>query len=652
MRLASNRNPEGHTAMSSTPAAAGLPQLPALTDLAPFVSLALLEVRGRRRIETTVRAILKIASEACGGEQDIIASKPVGGGAISGALVYAERKPPSWWPGGPDEIRYHHLIVLAKGTHVSLCASDAAFREKVAESVVTSRLAAHVPRKTMTEAFVGPEAKTAWLNGIHTASPVKADAKTLSGRSLEFAIDPLGDHTYFLSALRSRPEIAGLGQPATRTRKSGRRTIGAALGRARVWINRSKDWDDFNAQVVAVIDHLSAALPQAPAGFARLASETDGTHGLGLAYSVALLPPSLTEEDAAVSNRQAEDDMRLAYESQFTIVGAAKGGFTADVSVDGEQLGLLDVALTRRGDRFDVTCDWKDPGESDLRSALKAAFQRRGGLKIYYDDGHTFADGRIYSTRFVDAEFDWTPKSFVGFDVHREKPGGPGSKLIDAIRAQNDVSLFDFVRVRWGAKGMLACDDGAMELADFVHFDPEANSIELIHVKAAGGDPVKAAAARARKSGESATTRRPNRRLAAATSADRRISVSDYEIVTAQAIKNVRHLDRDILVERLKSSGGNAMAAATWIDGGLVPSRALLIDALERTKSTLKRKVTILQPRLTMHEITECRKEGAGTKRGSQFNQLNALMLATRAAVANLGAEFTAYADDASADGR
>lgn len=619
------------------------PQMPALSDLAPFVSVTLLTIRGGTSAGV-VGKILTTASGACGPEQDTVAPQRTGG-ATSGALIYIERKPPSWWPSGPAEIRYQYLVVLLKGAHVALCASDAAFRDKIAERVVDAGIADHVTPKTMTHAFVGPEAKTAWLNGIHTPSAVKADAKMLSGHALEFAIDPLGDHTYCLTALRSRPEIDGLQKPEAKKRKARTRTVGAAPGRARIWLSRSDNWADFNGQVIALLDHLAAGSSQAPRSFSSLANALDGIDDLGQPYAIALLPPAFVDEDAVRTSEQIEVDMRLAYDAHMKIVSGEKGEFKAEVSVNGEAVGELEVTLKRKADRFDVKCAWTDPTKSQLRTAVAAAFQRRDGLKIYYDDGRTFADGRVYSTRFVEAEFDWMPLSFAGFDVHREKPDTKGGKLIDAIRAEADFSLFDFVRVHWGAKGMLACDDGSMELADFVHFDPETARIELIHVKAAGGDPVKAAASRAKAAAVKSGARRRLAAAAVRTSADRRISVSDYEVVAAQAIKNIRNLDKNILVQRLKSSAGNEMATATWIDGSLVPSREKLIATLEKMPSTLKRKVTILQPRLTMNEIAACREDGPATKRGVQFNQLNALMLATRQAVSNLGAEFSVYAD-------
>ena len=75
-----------------------------------------------------------------------------------------------------------------------------------------------VNRTRIKDAFVGPEAKTIWLNGVHTSTAVKADSKALNGTSLEHALDPLGDQSYALSCDSKPPSrrwfTAGL--PAAR----------------------------------------------------------------------------------------------------------------------------------------------------------------------------------------------------------------------------------------------------------------------------------------------------------------------------------------------------------------------------------------------------------------------------------------------------
>jgi len=610
-------------------------KVPELADLTPYLSAALMKILGRSSARTAVEKTLAAAAALQPGTQ-LIAPKSVGPGVWSGALIYEELRSPSWWSDGPKESHLQHMTVIAKGAHLAVCASDAAFRERMVSGFFDAKLATTLPRKQMTDAFVGPEAKTAWLNGIHTPTAVKANAKMLSGSSLEYAIDPLGDHTYALSALRSCPAIQGLKQPSASTRKSGgarKRSIGAAPGRSRIWLGPSKNWDEFITQMTALLDHLTTATSQSPLGLAALADAIDGFDGLGKAHAIALLPASLTDEDATVGSEQFQENLRIAYDADFEISATSKGGFESVVSIDGEVAGTIAVTLKKSGDKFEVSSAWSDPEENEVRRSIKEAIGRRNGIKIYYDDGKTFADGRLFSTKFVEAEFGWTSKDFAGFDVHREKPTVvKGGRLIDAITAETDTSLFDFVRKEWGCKGMLACDDGSMELADFLHFDVSRMHIELIHVKAAGGSV---------RPGKST----PKRAGSGKTSADRLISVSDYEIVAAQAIKNVRHLDKDLLVVRLEQSSGHQMAAATWNNGVRVGDRKKLIDALKRAPKNLTRGVTILQPRLTIGEIEICRTIDRSTRRAVQFNQLNALMLATAQAVKSLGAEFTGIAD-------
>src|SRR5690606_13184391 len=103
-------------------------------------------------------------------------------------------------------------------------------------------------------------------------------------------------------------------------------------------------------------------------------------------------------------------------------------------------------------------------------------------------------------------------------------------------------SLFGYMVKRWGIvegqpgpSGWLACDDGSMESADFIHLDGEGRTLSLIHVKGSG-----------------------------TASATRGISVTDYEIVVGQAIKNLRHLDRGLLIEKLEAGTDHQIATATW----------------------------------------------------------------------------------------
>lgn len=594
-----------------------------LPQFRPYLAPLLMEGVGSPADDKLVEAVLQIArAEAAGGNPRQMPVRPLARKAHGGGLTYVVKRSPTWWPGGPKETHRQLLVVVAKGGRCAICASDAAFRDKVGKKLQEAKLAVGLSRAKMAKAFAGPEAKTLWLNGIHAPTGVRPDAKVLSGQALEFAIDPLDDHSYYLSALRSRPEIDGLDTASgarTGTRRGARPVVGLAPGRSRVWIGRPGEWDSFVDQAVALLDHVDTPRSQAPASFDRLAREVTSGTAIGKVYAISLLPPALLDEDVEQSAEDTALALRIAYETEFDFAPAAKGSFAADVRVSGEEIGTLHVDLKIDGSgAAALESKWSDDeADPELRQAIARTLTGNDGARIYFDNGFTYADGRIFTTAFVDQEFAWEPRDFSRYDVHREKPGAKGDKLIDAILAETDNSLFDFVREELGRTGFLACDDGSMELADFLLFEPAARHVELIHVKAAGG-------------------------------ADRKreelpISVSDFEIVAAQAIKNVRHLDLGLLIERLEDGMENDIARATWKDGVRIRDRQPLIDALKTCESWASRGVTILQPRLTVPMIEQCRSQ-PGSKKGKQFNQLNALMLGTEQIVKKLGAKFTCYA--------
>jgi hypothetical protein len=134
-------------------------------------------------------------------------------------------------------------------------------------------------------------------------------------------------------------------------------------------------------------------------------------------------------------------------------------------------------------------------------------------------------------------DFSWV--DFSEYDVTKEKP----SRLDLNVIGEED-SLFCWVKNSWpldgfgdSAGGWLACDDGSMEIADFIHLDDKSvpPKLSVIHIKASNS-----------------------------ASPTRGVSVSDYEIVTSQAVKNFRYLDRTILTEGLESSVGKKVGKLVW----------------------------------------------------------------------------------------
>ncbi|HEX3648273.1 MAG TPA: hypothetical protein VHV49_07585, partial [Pseudonocardiaceae bacterium] len=155
---------------------------------------------------------------------------------------------------------------------------------------------------------------------------------------------------------------------------------------------------------------------------------------------------------------------------------------------------------------------------------------------------------------------------FAGFDVAREKPRlKPDRSLHDVIADADDDSLFAWVVTTYDTDWLL-CDDGAGEVADFLHL---ANNgmLTVIHVKAAGA-------------------RTPGRRIA----------VTRFEQVVSQAEKNTRFLvDSEALADRL--AGPRTSGSAAWRDGQRVAASEF-VDALRTRRRSDRTEVVIVQPHL------------------------------------------------------
>ncbi|HEY3258661.1 MAG TPA: hypothetical protein VGJ95_00085, partial [Pseudonocardiaceae bacterium] len=113
----------------------------------------------------------------------------------------------------------------------------------------------------------------------------------------------------------------------------------------------------------------------------------------------------------------------------------------------------------------------------------------------------------------------------------------------------------------------LICDDGAGEIADFLHLS-NAGMLSAIHVKAAHSR-----------------------------SADRQIAVTAFEQVVSQALKNVRLLNSDHLAHRL--SRPRISRPACWRDGQRVRDRTEFILMLGARGAADRTSVIIVQQHLS-----------------------------------------------------
>ena len=594
-----------------------------LGDLRPFLAPVLLEAVGRARglplLKKVVAEIVKQARRSATQRRRVLLTSDieVDDELVLQAVVYREAGSPAWLgPGGLEDVQHHLVVAAVSGRAVAICASDSAMRERIVKQLKVVR---RMSREAIA-AFVGPEAKAIWLNGIHTPTASKPDTKAMTGTTLEYALDPIGDQTYYYSAARTIPHVAGLetgdGRPAL---------VGAAPAGGRVWLGRSPSWETFKAQLAAVIAHAtSGARPENP--FAALAGPVENPRDVGEAYDLSVVPEELLSEDE-IAAPVRELARRWAFDASYEVTALAGLSLRVEPSLKGERLGVVDLIVSLQDGLAVIEPRWveREPGMEAMCAECVQFLGDPDRIKIYYESGHAIAQGRCYAGGYADQPFPWEFMSFDDYDVTKEKPSVPqGSSLPAEIALPGDDSLFAYVCQRMflgpdgRPSGWLASDDGSMELADFIHIDPDGKRLTLVHVKASG----KAAA-------------------------DRLAAPADYEVVVSQGVKNLRHLDRRKLVDELERGKAKQIGKAVWHDGARQPDREGFLKAARKLPQSALKALIILQPRVTGGEVERCRSPHARPNDSLRMKQIDTLMLGARISAAACGAQFVGIADRA-----
>ncbi|GJH02546.1 hypothetical protein [Paraburkholderia terrae] len=532
------------------------------------------------------------------------------GNLLAGVIEYVEESPPSWAPNSSYcDVNHHVVIVAIKGSHVAICVSDTPFRGRLAKSLKAAR---PVSREILERSFVGVRARAMWLNGIHPQTDWKPTAKTLMGQALEHTLDPLGDQSFYYSAVRSHVSLS----PSTGS--SLETLVGASPDAGHIWVNRPGDWNEFAAKVEQILD-IVASPPSSPTTrrFQALAQAVSDLVNVKDAYDIALVPPELLS-DEDVDGQTRELAMQWAYDAQFDIVSTSGANLISDVHLAGIHIGRFELALKANAPHIDVSVKWTVmPKDQNLRRKECEKFlMEPEWLKVYYESAHTLAYGRLFISAYQDQQFEWTFQSMIGYDVTAEKPEVlPTKTLAESIGEPkhggggNDNSLFGFILMQLFPNGWLACDDGSMELADFVHIDDRTDEVTLIHAKAAkSADP------------------------------QRQISVSRYEVVVGQAVKNLRHLMSTTLVAQLEKGKLNQMAKAVWYNGVRQADRTGIIARAGQLAPNHPKRVIILQPQLTKTEHDNCRSLQPPNVRALKMRQLDTLMLSAELSARAVGA--------------
>jgi hypothetical protein len=588
-------------------------------DLIPYQSLLVVRPKRGRCDETVLGVILR-------GVTDMLDVGPSGQRVLQqfsavehrGDLIvvfahYRERRRTNWTLNSEVVDEVNHLVLAAtRGSHVALYFSDPQRRRSCANAIrkglvqVADGLSLVSPG-ILNAAFVSGRVTTLWLSGIHRRVSVKADNKVLSGLDLRDALDPLGDQTYHFTAARCAATGVGL-------------TVGTSPDGSRVWAGATRRWENFEDATDALLARLDGVRSPKRMPLPVVAVAAGSLGEVANAFDVALVPPELNPDNVTVGSAERERLADIAEATSFEILNRQGMDFSAAVRHGGHDLGDIEIAFDAQGvDRI----RWNVGGTAaatevqDRHAEVLAACRERSWLKVWYDSGHTLADGSLFEVRHRDlpfSGFEWI--RFGTTDVTKEKPDP-----LAAIGTQD--SLFCWVQRAWPPRslgrarhrGWLACDDGAMEIADFIHLDmaSRAPTISLIHVKGAGSS-----------------------------SPNRPVSVSKYEVVVGQAVKNLRFLDRLFLDEGLRDGLKKRIGSLVWRSGKR-STRPAMLRAMASLGTIMNRRVVIVQPQLTRRAHDEARRKAKGPEI-ARLRQLDTLLLGAENACRGLGAELVVLA--------
>lgn len=529
-------------------------------------------------------------------------------------LYYTELKEVSWTR--QHEIRDHlnHVVIMASWANFSaLHFSDndlkGSFINFILEQDYQGLWPKPIEKNRLNAIFVNGPARTLWLAGIHKRKSIRADSKVLMGAKIQDALNPLDDQSYYFTSARC-------------FQRDWDRTIGVSPNKSQIWIRKSQSWNDYRNLAKDVLLRLSDNYDLVVDNpFPILATPLTSLDTVHTAYDINFLYPDISAEDA---RDEDQDTIRLleelSYHTGFNVTGdATSPNVEAQLTYDRLSIGILrvdfhDALENRREWTFEYVPNLNSSSTAELPFQGNIHRLIRGGkfLQIRYESGHTFSGGEFFLQRFRDLPFTgWQYENFDDYDVDREKP-----TTNDQIGL--DHSLFCWVWNEYSSDGWLYSDDRSGEVADFVKFQsaPGIPKISLIHVKAAHGKE------------------------------NRRFSVSAYEVVTAQAIKNLRHFELDNFIAQIRSKDDayfryrikrNGITPADNTEAGRF--RDEFVGQLLAAGVNIGREVVVLQPHNRQSYFT------GGNVNNNARCQLHTLLLSAETACRSLGADFYVITD-------
>jgi hypothetical protein len=519
-------------------------------------------------------------------------------------LFYTKKVPVTWatGPGAPEDLENHLIVVIALSSLLSVVASDKSLGNRLAQSSSSKEWSKlkRLASVQLEKALVSGKTRTLWLSGIHRSVAIKPDSKVLIGRDIEASLDALGDQTYQYTSTRCEGPTT---LPAS--------FVGVTPRMAKVWLGPSADWEVFLANSRELLRLIETPGKKKEQPYPILARAGGSLTDVKEAFDVSFAAPEYLHEVDIQLEAELEDFIQNA---TWSVEGENGPNCVLKVNLPAGSYELkIELKIVNGKVQHSVKPVDADPTEEVKKIAEWC--ERPDVLKIFYDSVHTYSDGQIFEVKTRPIPFELRGEDFSGFDISLEKPRPAGASQgvdLSRIGEPNEPSLFTWVWRRW-KKGWLWCDDGSGEIADFIHLDSTRSVLSLIHVKAANSD-----------------------------SPQRGISVSAYEVVCSQALKNLRYTERRELEAPLKEK---LMRAESKIQRGWLNGKPLLLGstglwkALRGIKySDLRHRVLVVQPHVRKSSLPP--DPSADTSSGRQARLLYTLLHGIDSDVRRYSAEF------------
>lgn len=576
-----------------------------IQQLTPFVSLTLMSDPAARAPNFNGAAVAEIISGMVAnldGAIQPLAPRLKGKIAATHGFTYRRKVEPAWTDETIHDIQNHIVLVVCAYGHVGIHATDPKLLDKIRGGLVSSRatrdLAAFrpIPRERLEQAFLaeGPS-KTLWLKGIHSKTALKANAKILSGDDLTYALDVLDDQSFWWSAARSKhPKLPHV--------------VGASARASRVWVRKTTSLGEFETLSIELLKHLAKDKGTGTIRVLARPAEAVDLAKLDRAYDLSLMPPDYGAD--APGEDTIEDLVADADDARFAVTGKrGSPNFDLEVFIGGASVhkAAVEVVNGRAAGEVRLKLEAPKPAGTPLAvdpqlDRIVRTLRRGATVNVHFDSHHAIAGRRVFPTSFRRIAFDgFVGTDFPDTDIDEEKPK-------DMTQIGSQRSLFCWLQRQ--TEGFLMCDDGSMEKADFIHIDEQpVPTLTFFHIKGSHSKED-----------------------------TREISVSAYEVVSAQAIKNLIWLDRVSLIRGLKQRVRDENQF--WRDGK-ASNAGEFRSAVETLTGNHKRRVVIVQPSLSMS--TRADHQGKGNANDLRLDQLDLLLATADASCRSLSATFQVY---------